>query len=245
MIRKRMAKSILTKITILITLSTSATVSAFCVEAAQPNSYTATVRALAANRSLLAKSENESLSKILKEDREKLFKSLPAELQAFELMKDQLIEKANRPQRPRARQPVEKPRSPKTVPLHQKALQFVANDNLKDAARIYEQIVLVDPDDDEAYILMGHSYFMIGEYAKAEAAYHNAVSIDPENRKEIAPFYENFILQNPSDDVAYTNLGYAYLMLGDASKARDAFKDALSIQPDNRNAQIGIRHTEK
>ncbi len=223
------------------------------------------LHALAVNRSLLAESERElkeahqqlleepsrllkkrldSLQlKIaaLKEDREKRIRDLSEEAQAYELMKDLLVQRAVLP-RP---QESKKTKAPETTLLHQKALELVAENDFARAAKTYEQIVVYDPNDDEAYLLMGHSYFLAGEYSKAESAYHNAVSINPENRREIVPFYENFILQNPSDDTAYANLGYAYLMLGEATKAKHAFQDALSIRPDNSSALAGLQKIEK
>ena len=235
-----MAKFILTHLTLTLAISLALASSGFCGETKPSNQFASAIRALAANRSLLSHCKNETEATALKEDREKLFKTLPTELQAYELMKDQLVEKASLPKTKMPKHE-EKIRSPETYRLHQKALGLVAEDHLGDAAKMYEQIILIDPNDDEAYILMGHSYFLTGQYEKAEAAYHNAINIDLENRKEIAPFYENFILQNPSDDTAYTNLGYAYLMLGENSKAKDAFRDALSIQPDNESARAGLR----
>ncbi len=125
--------------------------------------------------------------------------------------------------------------------MHERALEVAGQNNFKKALELYEEIVLKNPEDDQAYLIMGHIYLMSGEYERSESAFQNAVHIDRDNRDEIAPFYENKILQNPDDDVAYANLGYAYLILGDTLKAQSAFKNALSINPYNQIAMNGLK----
>ncbi len=125
--------------------------------------------------------------------------------------------------------------------LHEKALNLVAKDKLLDAAAAYEEIVLSNPDDDEAYLLMGHCYLLSDELDKARTAFFNAVHIDGSNIHEITPFYENPILNNPDDDTLYANLGYAYLILGENDRAKSAFHDALEINPANERALKGLQ----
>ena len=100
--------------------------------------------------------------------------------------------------------------------------------------------MLTDPEDDEAYLILGHTYLLSGEYVKAEEAFQNAVHIDPANIREIAPFYQNLLLENPGDDQAHSNLGYALLILGNFTEAKQAFQDALSINPQNADANAGL-----
>lgn len=192
----------------------------------------------------------------LEEDRSKLLVLLPQARQAHEIMKDLLIRKesvvlfeeeaARAPKKVMARAETA-PRTRKDAALsslnamHEEALEYVAAQRYDKAAKIYEEIILVNPDDDQAYIIMGHIYLLSGMYDKAEEAFMNAVHIDPENTTEIAPFYENLTMQNPSDDTAYSNLGYAYMILGEFIKAKQAFKDALQINPANQPATQGIQ----
>ncbi len=192
----------------------------------------------------------------LEEDRSKLLVLLPQARQAHEIMKDLLIRKesvalfeeeaARAPKKVMARAETA-PRTRKEAvagslnAMHEEALAYVSDKRYDQAAKIYEEIILIDPDDDQAYIIMGHIYLLSGIYDKAEEAFMNAAHIDPENTTEIAPFYENLIMQNPSDDAAYSNLGYAYMILGEFVKARQAFKDALQINPANQPATQGIQ----
>jgi cytochrome c-type biogenesis protein CcmH/NrfG len=125
--------------------------------------------------------------------------------------------------------------------MHSNALDYVAQKKYPEALQIYSEIILLDPEDDQAYIIMGHIYMMMNEFEKAQASFKNAAHIDPDNIYEITPFYENMILQNPSDDMAHAYLGYAFLILGELTRAEAAFADALNLNPQNVQAQQGLQ----
>jgi len=243
-------------------------------EANAQNPYSAATRTLAVNRALLARCraelselkpsgrspesfrrENEKLNikmKALSEDRERLMASLPEEERAFEAAKDILSEKVPVKLPEKKQTPSRASSSAQPLPadkqriiqMHEKGLQLVADQRYPEAAKIYEEIAIKSPDDDEAYLIMGHIYLLMGRYEKAETAFQNAVHIDGDNIHEIVPFYENMILQNPEDDMAYSNLGYAYLILGQYLKAKQAFQEALSINPENIDAHKGLKIIE-
>ncbi len=138
-----------------------------------------------------------------------------------------------------------KPPAPITAPrLHEKALEYVSNREFDKAAKLYEEIVLIDPNDDQAYLILGHIHLLNAEFDKAEAAFTNAVDIDTQNMNEITPFYENMILRDPDDDKARTYLGYAYLILGEYLSAQAAFKDALELNPANGLARQGLGYIQ-
>lgn len=124
--------------------------------------------------------------------------------------------------------------------LHRKGLELTSERRYAEAARIYEEIIIADANDDEAYIILGHLYLLSGRYADAENAFWNAVEIDPSTREDIIPFYENLILQSPDDDTALSQLGYALLIMGDVSRAEASFRDALEINPLNEEARRGL-----
>ena len=131
--------------------------------------------------------------------------------------------------------------NPKTYQLHERALEFVAKKELKKAVQLYQEIVLIDPNDDEAYLIMGHCLVLTGDYEKAEDTFQSAVQINRENVRQIVPFYENLVLQNPGDPEAYANLGFVYLMFGNLNRANEAFGKALSINPEDANALRGMQ----
>ncbi len=53
--------------------------------------------------------------------------------------------------------------------------------------------------------------------------------------------YSDILLMEPDDEVAYTNLGQIYMILGQQKKAHEAFIYALNINPNNETALVGIQ----
>ncbi len=200
---------------------------------------------LAVSGSSLSAAESKKLDDLqykikgLKSDASELLAMLPPEEQAGEYLSFLMTDEATKPKKDLATFEL----SQKTRPFHEKALELVADQKYSEAAQTYEDIVLQDPSDDQAYLLMGHCYLITGDYEKAENAFQNSVHIDPDNFHTIAPFYENSVLQNP-DDENYANLGYAYMVLSDFTKAKKAFWDALQINPANKKAMNGMRLLE-
>lgn len=203
--------------------------------------------------------ELEDKIRVLEEDAEELQSFLPMGGQAEALIWDLMSEKA-RVEKEKERDAAEsflneaalKHRlaatsddAQSTYQMHERALKLVTEGRFRDAVQLYEEIVLRNPDDDEAYLIMGHTYLLMGLPQRAERAFDNAVHIDPANIDQIMPFYENMILQDPDNDSAYANLGYAALMVGNFFKARDAFVEALKINPDNLAAQNGLMALER
>jgi tetratricopeptide (TPR) repeat protein len=65
--------------------------------------------------------------------------------------------------------------------------------------------------------------------------------LEKDKCNEALVIYDEIILEEPDDEVAYTNSGYCYMLLGKFEKAEDAFKNAMMINPDNKVAEMGIR----
>ena len=59
--------------------------------------------------------------------------------------------------------------------------------------------------------------------------------------REAVQVYWELILLEPDDEAAYINLGNLYLILGDLDQAKDAFQNALHINPDNETALLGLQ----
>ncbi len=227
--------------------------------------YVSALRSLSINRSLLDKYETEYRSleaseplevdgknakrlsdlgykiQALNEDAKRLRRTLPSDKDADELLQQVLRQKSGvtGPVDVEAEKRIsEKVRE--VYRLHEKALSLVSEKRYEQAARAYEEVVLISPDDDEAYLLLGHTCLAAGDYKKAAGAFRSAIDIDPGNTMEIPRLYQNILVENPSDDVAMTRLGYAYLMLGGAKEARLAFEDALAVNPANLEARRGL-----
>lgn len=74
-----------------------------------------------------------------------------------------------------------------------------------------------------------------------EGLHRAAESLIVENRfREAIDLYTDIILLEPDDEVAYTNLGNAYLVLGDMGRARRSYEAALNINPDDAAAASGL-----
>ena len=226
------------------------------------------LRSLSINRSLLtgAEAEYEALQKedaqdptdrsakrledlrykiqALQDDAARLQAPLPRDVKADEYLKELLVRQeklgdAKKKVDPQAERAFDqKVRS--VYRLHEKALAAIAEKRFRDAEGLYEEIVMTSPDDEEAYMLLGHTCILSGNYEKAARAFHNAISIRPENMREIPRLYENILVENPSDDETMAQLGYVYLLLGNESGARRSFEEALKLNPANMEARRGI-----
>ncbi|GEM_PF-1555525 len=67
------------------------------------------------------------------------------------------------------------------------------------------------------------------------------VLIEENKFREAVDVYSEIILVEPDDEAAYTNLGHAYMILGDFQRAKDAFQNALHINPENEIALLGLQ----
>lgn len=133
---------------------------------------------------------------------------------------------------------------PETSRLHERALEFVAKKELKKAINIYQDIVLTNPNDDEAYLLMGHCFVMTGDFVKAEEAFQNAANINPKDLSQVMPFYDNLVSKNPNDADARADQGFVCLMFGNIERAKDCFNKALSLDSGNVVALRGLKLLE-
>ncbi|HTL69969.1 MAG TPA: tetratricopeptide repeat protein [Candidatus Eisenbacteria bacterium] len=52
--------------------------------------------------------------------------------------------------------------------------------------------------------------------------------------------YQDILFLEPDDETAYANLGRCYLLRGEYDRAKEAFFNALDINPENETAQRGL-----
>lgn len=185
----------------------------------------------------------------LRQDTERLWDSLSASQQAAEFLKDTIS--ASKWRSVNVKPKVDLPErlhlkgtGANTAPLHEKALRLVEEGLYEEAVGIYEDIILKDPNDDQAYLILGHVYMLLDRFRDAEESFMNSVHIDQRNSADIIPFYDNLVLQNPRDDGAFARLGYACVIVGDLPKAVDAFRTALDLNPDNPAALAGLKNIQ-
>lgn len=53
--------------------------------------------------------------------------------------------------------------------------------------------------------------------------------------------YQDILFMEPDDEIAYVDMGRAYMILGQYKNAAQAFSNALDINPDNEVAQMGLQ----
>ena len=69
--------------------------------------------------------------------------------------------------------------------LHDQAESQILRNDFTGAVETYSQIILIEPDDEEAYAGLGNCYLVQGQFKKANEAYHNALAINPQNETAI------------------------------------------------------------
>lgn len=65
--------------------------------------------------------------------------------------------------------------------MHNHADLLVEQGKIREALKVYDEILLYEPDDEAAYVNMGALYMVLGFYGKAEDSFLNALHINPEN----------------------------------------------------------------
>ena len=65
--------------------------------------------------------------------------------------------------------------------LHEEAARFEEETQIDKAIKCYEEVILIEPDDDAAYANLGRLYLVTGLIEKAEAAFLNALHINETN----------------------------------------------------------------
>jgi tetratricopeptide (TPR) repeat protein len=70
--------------------------------------------------------------------------------------------------------------------LHQDAVDQLLRNDFQAAMRTYEDILLLEPDDDTAYTGLGQIYLIQGQFKRAHDAFRSALEIDPDNEVALA-----------------------------------------------------------
>src|SRR5262245_43063397 len=69
--------------------------------------------------------------------------------------------------------------------LHRKAEKQILVNEITAAKRTYLNILLIEPDDEVAYVNLARCHMLLGETEKAEEALLNALDINPQNETAI------------------------------------------------------------
>ena len=105
----------------------------------------------------------------------------------------------------------------------EKVAQLIRKGKLTEAEKLVEEIINKDPDNYKAYFYRGVLNQKNVEFAKALEDYGKAAEL------------------NPRDALTYAYTGRLFIVMnGDLKSAKQNFDKALSIDPNNREAQMGV-----
>lgn len=105
----------------------------------------------------------------------------------------------------------------------EKVAELIRKGKLTEAEKLVEEIINKDPDNYKAYFYRGVLNQKNVEFAKALEDYQKAAEL------------------NPDDALTYAYTGRLFIVMsGDLKNAKENFDRALSIDPDNREAQMGV-----
>lgn len=126
------------------------------------------------------------------------------------------------------------------------------NGDFDSGIRLFEQIIVKDPNDGRAYYNLGVGYFKTDQYGESIKAFTSAIKISPRdslsiqyrgrvyymmgNFKNALSDYNTVVELKPNDPVAYYNRGTARGRNNDYSGAINDFDKALELDPDYAEA---------
>ncbi len=129
------------------------------------------------------------------------------------------------------------------------AQQPPSADTINSAIHEFEEILRIDPSEQQAFLMLGRLYQIKGDRSKATEIYQQLLGVEPGseegvvalaklqldagNKEEAAGMLEEFIKQRPDSDAALELLGQAYSDLQQYEKAADAYKRASELDPDD------------
>jgi len=134
--------------------------------------------------------------------------------------------------------------------LNQLGNYYLSAGKFPAAAEQFQQAVKLNPDNSRAFNNLGISYLRQSKFAEAQTAFERAIQIEPDYSRysnlgivfeqqgkfpEAASMYQKAIDMNPSDYLAWGNLGSVYeLTEGGKEKARQAYNKAIALAEEFR-----------
>ena len=147
-------------------------------------------------------------------------------------------------------------RFPRNSSVHyNSALALLKQGKYKAAESHLETVVLLDPNDSEAYAALGLSRFKLDKLESAAAAYLKSIDINPTAEaysdvglifvnqgqfKRAIPALQQALKIQPELPEAHTNLGLARLMQGNPSAAIAELRTATKLDPNSVEAQTTL-----
>jgi tetratricopeptide (TPR) repeat protein len=136
---------------------------------------------------------------------------------------------------------------------HLLGLCLLRQDKLEEGSRTLEQLLKAQPANVDAAATLATVYAGLGEAQKAEALLEGplgktersetflvrgVVQKSRSNWLEAAKALEQAIRLNPKLPTAHSELGHAYLLMGESDKAEEQFRKELELQPGDFHASV-------
>jgi tetratricopeptide (TPR) repeat protein len=122
-------------------------------------------------------------------------------------------------------------------------------DMVNNAIHEFEEIVRIDPTEQQSLVMLARLYSIKGDRNKAADIYKQILGAEPDSEeavsalaklhmdagdyKEAAVLLEQFVKAHPDSDTALQTLGEAYSSLHEYVKSADAYKRAAELDPDD------------
>jgi tetratricopeptide (TPR) repeat protein len=129
------------------------------------------------------------------------------------------------------------------------AQQPPSADTINAAIHEFEEIIRIDPSEQQSFVMLGRLYLIKGDRDKASQIYKKLLGLEPGSEeavtglaklymdsgsnKEATELLEAFLKQRPDSDSALTILGEAYSEMQEYAKAAEAYRKASELDPDD------------
>ncbi len=141
--------------------------------------------------------------------------------------------------------------------LKNKAFELLEKNDFLNAVNLYNQLVLINPNDAENYIWLGYAYYNLKDFQNSTKNFKSALDKLGTLPKEIYTFYlngllnianynlginetENALKQYPNEIEFYNIMGLFLLKLNNVSQAEKYFNKALSLNSSYTPAIVNI-----
>jgi tetratricopeptide (TPR) repeat protein len=137
---------------------------------------------------------------------------------------------------------------------HERAQALAREGRTAEACEMLERFIATSPANALAHNDLGVLYYQMGDSARAQAEYEEAVRLDPENsdlKKNLAEFYSvaqgrhedalrilvDVLRKQPRDAETLMSIGRVCEMTGRVNDAKDFFNKVLEVEPWNQSAR--------
>ncbi len=155
----------------------------------------------------------------------------------------------------------ERPDRRTLIRLSQAGYAALRDQRPADAAKHFEQLLLLDPANGYGMVGLAQVARARGDAKSAREWYERCLEREPDNpfalkgaaeccaelQDDVAAvsLWKRYLAGQPAEDaVALTRLGDAWRRLGERERSEEAYRRALAVEPDNRYALTGLGHLE-